>query len=106
VLAAARNGQNGSGRLAVALLGQAAIAQARRLGEDLADPLTITAADIPDQVALRGPAAEGPGSGLYLLGGVARPGRWPGSAFAPAPRLPVSRAGVVPGANCQSRQRC
>jgi hypothetical protein len=38
----AQDGQNGSGRLAVALLGQAAIAQARRLGEDLADPLTIT----------------------------------------------------------------
>lgn len=66
VLDAARAGQNGSGRLAVALLGQAAIAQARRLGEDLADPLTITAADIPDQVALRGPSAEGPGTGLYL----------------------------------------
>jgi hypothetical protein len=66
VLAAAQDGQNGSGRLAVALLGYAAITQARRVGDGLADPLTITAADLPDRVELRGPAAEGPAPGLYL----------------------------------------
>lgn len=66
MLAAAQDGQNGSGRLAVALLGYAALAQARRLTDDLADPLTITAADLPDRVELRGPADGGPAPGLYL----------------------------------------
>jgi hypothetical protein len=50
----------GNGRLAVALLGQAAVTQARRITGDSSDPLTITAADLPERVELPGSAAEGP----------------------------------------------
>ena len=66
VLAAAQDGHPGNGRLAVALLGQAAVTQARRITGDSSDPLTITAADLPERVELPGAAAEGPGPGLYL----------------------------------------